>query len=181
MCHFGRSRFFALCIQTKIVENYFHWVPPFGIPRVTASFQLSEAYRELASRLGPQVTVSAMAPKGVEVALGVVRDPQFGPLVLVGAGGVLVELLKDRRLALPPVDEAGAHRLIARLGIKQLLDGVRGGPASDIASLADALSRLSMLAADLGDLLDAVDVNPVIAAPGGCLAVDALVLPRSPA
>lgn len=147
---------------------------------VAGPAQLSEAYRELASRLGPEVTVSKMAPRGVEVALGVVRDPQFGPLVLVGAGGVLVELLKDRRLALPPLDEAGARRLIARLGIKPLLDGVRGGPAVDIASLAGALSRLSLLAADLGDLLDAVDVNPVIAGAGGCLAVDVLVLPRSP-
>jgi acyl-CoA synthetase (NDP forming) len=141
--------------------------------------QLSEAYRDVASRLGPYVTVSAMAPKGVEVALGIVRDPQFGPLVLVGAGGVLVELLKDRRLALPPVDQAGALRMLQRLSIWPLLQGVRGGAGVDVGSLADAISRLSVLATDLGDLLDGLDVNPVIAGPRGCLAVDALVLPRA--
>jgi acetate---CoA ligase (ADP-forming) len=141
--------------------------------------QLLEAYREISSRLGPHVTVSAMAPKGVEVALGVVSDPQFGPLVLVGAGGVLVELLKDRRLALPPIDQAGALRMLQRLSIWPLLQGVRGGPGVDVAALVDAISRLSVLATDLGDLLDGLDVNPVIAGPGGCLAVDALVLPRA--
>jgi acyl-CoA synthetase (NDP forming) len=140
--------------------------------------QLSEAYRDIASLLGPQVTVSAMAPKGVEIALGIVADPQFGPLVLVGAGGVLVELLKDRRLALPPIDRAGALRMLQRLGIWPLLEGARGAQAADVDALADAIERLSVLAADLGDLLDGLDVNPVIAGPDGCVAVDALVLPR---
>ena len=72
-----------------------------------------------------------MAPPGVEVALGIVRDPMFGPLVLVAAGGVLVELLHDRRLALPPLDEAGARRLIDGLQMRPLLDGVRGAGAAD--------------------------------------------------
>ena len=66
---------------------------------------LEDAYGDLERELGPQVTVAPMAPPGVEIALGIVRDPQFGPLVLVGAGGVLVEVLKDRRLAMPPLDE----------------------------------------------------------------------------
>jgi hypothetical protein len=136
------------------------------------------AYADVAARLGPEVVVAAMAPGGVELALGIVRDAQFGPLVLVAAGGVLVELLRDRRLAFPPLDEAAAHRMIDGLRARPLLDGLRGAPPSDVHALASALERLSVVATDLGDLLVALDVNPVIVSAEGCLAVDALVLPR---
>jgi acyl-CoA synthetase (NDP forming) len=139
---------------------------------------LEDAYADLERELGPQVTVAAMAPAGVEVALGIVRDPQFGPLVLVAAGGVLVEVLHDRRLALPPLDEARARRLIDRLAIRPLLDGVRGRPAADVDAFVRAIVALSWLAHDLGNDLDAVDANPVICGPDGCVAVDALVMPR---
>jgi succinyl-CoA synthetase beta subunit len=138
---------------------------------------LRETYRDLAERLGPDVTVAAMAPPGVEVALGIVRDPTFGPLVLVAAGGVLVELLHDRKLALPPIDEVAARRLIDGLAIRPLLDGVRGAPPSDVDALARAVSRLSVLAVELGDRIVELDVNPVIVSPSGCVAVDALVIP----
>jgi hypothetical protein len=120
-----------------------------------------------------------MAPAGVEVALGIVRDPQFGPLVLVAAGGLLVEVLHDRVLAMPPLDEARARALVGRLAVAPLLEGARGRPPADVGSLARALARLSVVAADLGDLVDAVDVNPVIVSPEGCVAVDALVIPRA--
>jgi hypothetical protein len=119
-----------------------------------------------------------MVPAGVEVALGVVVDPTFGPLVLVAAGGVLVEVLHDRRLALAPLDADEARRLIDGLQIRPILDGVRGVPPADVDGLADAVSRLSVLAADLGDFLAALDVNPMIVSPAGCIAVDALVEPR---
>ena len=135
------------------------------------------AYGDVADRLGPRVAVGAMAPAGVEVALGIVRDPTFGPLVLIAAGGILVELLHDRALAFPPLDEVGARRLVDRLQIRPLLKGVRGAPPSDVDDLVRAVSRLSVLAADLGDLLSALDVNPVIVSQAGAVAVDALVIP----
>jgi acyl-CoA synthetase (NDP forming) len=135
------------------------------------------AYADVADRLGPDVVVAAMAPAGTEMALGIVRDPTFGPLVVVAAGGVLVELLHDRVLAFPPVDEDGARRLIDGLRIRPVLDGVRGAAPSDVDGLARAVSRLSVLAADLGDRIGALDVNPFIVSPQGCLAVDALVEP----
>ncbi len=138
---------------------------------------LGDAYEDLARALGPRVTVAKMVPAGVEVALGVVRDPQFGPLVLVAAGGILVEVLRDRRLALPPLDAPRARRLVDRLRIRPLLDGVRGHPAADVDALVDAVVRLSWLAHDLGEELAALDVNPVICGPQGCVAVDALVIP----
>jgi acyl-CoA synthetase (NDP forming) len=138
---------------------------------------VAEAYGELAGALGPEVTVAKMVPPGVELALGIVRDPQFGPLVLVAAGGVLVEVLKDRRLAMPPLDEARARRLVDALKMRPLLDGVRGGPACDVDALVRAVVALGGLAHDLGDRLEALDANPVICGPEGCLAVDALVIP----
>ena len=134
-------------------------------------------YTDMASRLGPQVLVAPMAPPGVELALGIVRDAQFGPLVLVAAGGILVELLKDRRLGMPPLDEPRARALLDGLKSRALLEGVRGAPASDVGAVVRAVVALSALAYDLGEGIAALDVNPLIAGPDGCVAVDALVLP----
>ncbi len=143
---------------------------------LTDAAEVEDAYRGLAELLGPEVSVASMAPPGVEVALGIVRDPQFGPLVLVAAGGLLVELLHDRRLALPPLEETRARSMIDRLKIRPLLEGVRGSSAADVDQLARAVVGLSWLAHDLGDLVAGLDANPVICGPNGCLAVDALVI-----
>ena len=140
---------------------------------------LGAAYDELAARLGPRVTVSPMAGAGIELAFGMVRDDQFGPLILVGAGGALIELIRDRAFALPPIDAAGARRLLDRLRVRTLLEGVRGRPAADLDAVAEALARFSVMVAALGDCLAEVDVNPVIAGPAGCQAVDALVVGRT--
>lgn len=141
---------------------------------------LERAYRDLAGRLGPEVLVQAMAGPGVELALGVVRDEQFGPLVLAAAGGLLIEVLGDRRLGLPPLDAVRARRLVDGLAARPLLDGVRGSPPADLGAVCDALARLSVLALDLGDRIAALDVNPLVAGPEGCFAVDALVVPLRP-
>jgi acyl-CoA synthetase (NDP forming) len=138
---------------------------------------LTAAYEDITSRLGSAITVSAMVPDGVEIAVGVVNDETFGPLVVVAAGGILVELLHDRVLAVPPFDVATAHRLIDRLAVRPMLDGVRGAPPADVDALADAISRSSVLASDLGDLVAAIDVNPVIVGASGCVAVDVLIEP----
>jgi acetate---CoA ligase (ADP-forming) len=141
--------------------------------------ELGEAYRDLVARLGPRVVVARMAPPGVEIALGVVRDATFGPLLLVGAGGILVEVLEDRRLAIPPLDEVRARRLVDGLRVRPLLDGVRGDAPSNVDALAGAVANLSRLAIDLGAELAALDVNPVIVSAGGCVAVDVLVVPAT--
>ena len=86
------------------------------------------AYRDLAARLGPDVTVHHQVPPGVELSIGLVRDPALGPLVVVAAGGVLVELLDDRAVALPPLSPDGARRMLDRLRLRPLLDGFRGAP-----------------------------------------------------
>ncbi|MEX2650525.1 MAG: acetate--CoA ligase family protein [Alphaproteobacteria bacterium] len=134
------------------------------------------AYVELAERLGRRMVVAPMARPGVELAFGMVRDQQFGPLVMIGAGGTLIEVLRDRVVALPPFDAAEARRLIDRLGVRRLLDGVRGKPGVDIDALATSFARFSVLAATLGSAIAEIDVNPVIAGAEGCVAVDALVV-----
>lgn len=141
---------------------------------------LAAAYEDLSGRLGPAVLVQEMATGGVELALGIVRDAQFGPLIMVAAGGVWVEVLQDRAFALPPLDAVRAERLIAGLAVNKLLGGIRGAKPAAVGSIVDALVRLSVLAGDLGEQLAALDVNPLIASPSGCMAVDALVVPRQP-
>ena len=138
---------------------------------------VAEAYRDLADRLGPEVLVAPMVLPEVEMALGVVSDPQFGPMVLVAGGGVFIEILGDRQLGLVPIDRPIASRMIDKLAVAPILDGARGRPAVDKASVADALVGLSDLAADVGDLIAELDVNPLAVTTEGCMALDALVVP----
>jgi acetate---CoA ligase (ADP-forming) len=139
---------------------------------------LAAAYRDLAGRLGPRVLICQTIPAGTELALGIVRDPELGPLIVVGAGGVLVELLADRAVALPPVAADEAAGLVAGLRIARLLDGARGARPADQGAVARAVAGLSQLALDLGDQLEAVDINPLICGPDGAIAVDVLAIPR---
>jgi hypothetical protein len=137
------------------------------------------AYDDLARRLGPRVLITPMAGKGVELAFGALDDPQFGPLVMVSAGGVLIEVMADRRFALAPFDAAIARRLLDGLKARPLLDGHRGLPAANIDAVAEALARFSVLVADLAGLFQEIDVNPVLCGPSACVALDALVVGRS--
>ncbi len=140
--------------------------------------QLRQAYTSMSGRLGDAVLVSSMAPAGIEMFLGVKHDPQYGPVVLIGSGGVLAETIADVQFALPPFDAAHARRCIDRLQLRPLLDGVRGRPAADIDAFCEAAARFSEMAAGLGDVLAEVDVNPVIVHEDGAVAVDALVAGR---
>jgi acetate---CoA ligase (ADP-forming) len=140
---------------------------------------VAAAYDDLA-RFGPHVLVSATGDDGVELALGLVHDPQLGPLVVVGAGGVLVEVLADRVVRLPPLDVAGALVALDGLRISPLLHGLRGQAAADRPSVAGALVALSLLAVEIGDAIEALDVNPLRCGPDGCTALDVLVVARPP-
>ncbi|AQT78928.1 acetyl-CoA synthetase [Mycolicibacterium litorale] len=139
---------------------------------------LGAAYHRMAGRLGPDVSVDAMAAPGVEISVGVVRDDNFGPLLVVAAGGTLVELLADRVVACPPITAESAATLLGSLRTAALLTGWRGSPAVDMAALAAVLVGFSQLAIELGEQLDAVEANPVIASASGAVAVDALVIAR---
>lgn len=122
------------------------------------------------------VSVQEMAPPGVELVLGIQRDAQFGTLVVVGLGGVLVELLGDVSIALAPVTPEKARKMLSSLKGYRLLTGYRGQAPRDIESAVDAICRFSELAADMGDALSEADVNPVIVGQDGVVAVDALLV-----
>jgi len=143
---------------------------------VTDEGRLVAAYDDLATRFGPKVLVCACAEPGVELALGMDHDPLLGPLVVVGAGGILVEVLGDRAVAVPPLDPRRAGRLLDRLRLRPLLDGVRGGAPADVAALVAAVCAVSTVAAELGSAVAALDVNPVVVSPSGAVAVDVLVV-----
>lgn len=112
--------------------------------------------------------------------LGVVRDEQFGPLVLLGFGGIMAESMRDVACALPPFTAATARRLVDGLRQRSLLDGHRGMPPVDIGSFCAAAASVSVLAATLGDAVAELDINPVLVRVDGCLALDALVAGRKP-
>jgi acetate---CoA ligase (ADP-forming) len=128
------------------------------------------------------VLVQEMAPPGREVIAGVVNDPDFGPLILVGLGGIHVEVLRDVALAPLPLDRREAMAMLRRLRSIALLDGVRGEPPADLEALANLLVRLAAFADASRERLAEVDLNPVRVYPKGegALVVDALILTRKP-
>lgn len=127
------------------------------------------------------VVVQPMVPAGVELMLGARRDPLFGPVLLVGLGGVFVELLQDAAVRIAPVGRGEARRMLEGLRGARLLKGFRGLPPVDLDQLADVVARFSAMVADLGDSVDEIDINPLICAGDRILAVDALVRPARPA
>jgi len=122
------------------------------------------------------VIVQPMAQGDVELAVGLQRDPAFGMVVMAGLGGIHVEVLKDVVFRKAPVTPAEAGRMLGELRGRALLAGVRGKPAVDLASLARLISSVSCLGAGAGPRLAALDLNPVLAGPGGAAAVDWLML-----
>ena len=122
--------------------------------------------------------VQSMMKGGVELVVGVKRDPQCGPVLLVGLGGVLVEVLRDTALALAPVGRKEARRMLERLKGFKLLQGYRGAPAADLDAVCDAIARISEFAADHADAVEEIDVNPLLARPDGAVALDALIVLR---
>lgn len=126
------------------------------------------------------VLVAKMIGGGIECILGVQRDPVFGPVVMFGLGGILVEALRDVSFRLAPFDLAEAHRMIDDIKARAVLDGWRGRPAGDLDALANALVALSRYAAAAGDNLDSIDLNPFVVLPRGqgAVALDAVLVTK---
>ncbi len=161
------------------VPNQLHKSEVQGIHlNLTSPDRLTAAYHDLAQRLGPQVLVQEMITGSVELILGLVYDDQFGHLLVIGLGGIFVELFQDRKLLLLPVTEQAVREALLNLKSARLLQGVRGRSAANIDAIVDAALKLAQIAADFGDHLSEIDINPLIADENGVVAVDGLVVMR---
>lgn len=138
------------------------------------------------ARLRPEAKVDGFIvepmverPNAEELLVGLVQDPTFGPVVMVGQGGVAVEVLADRALGLPPLNSALAHDMIARTRVSRLLAAYRDRPAADVEALAAVLVALGDLAANLPEVTE-LDINPLLCDADGVIAVDARIGVRTP-
>jgi acetyl coenzyme A synthetase (ADP forming)-like protein len=139
--------------------------------------EVAAAYREMAASVGPAMTgalVQRMAPPGVEIIIGVVLDPLFGPLVMFGLGGVATELLRDQAFRILPLTDVDAAELVRSLRASPLLFGYRGAPPVAVSALEEVLQRVARLAATVHQVAE-LDFNPVIVSPSGVAIVDARV------
>ncbi len=138
-----------------------------------------DAVRHAVESIGAPVLVQPMVRGGVELLVGVVQDPVFGPLVAVGPGGVLAELIGEAAFRIAPLTDHDAEELVLSGKTGRLVRGFRGAPAADAGAVIDLVHRLGRL----GEMLPAVvelDLNPVIAQPDACVVVDARVRVRHP-
>jgi acyl-CoA synthetase (NDP forming) len=139
---------------------------------------LVAAVDDLAERLAPEsfsIEAAEDVAAGVELLVGARRDPRFGPLVVVGAGGIHAEVLRDTAVALAPADEAQAKELIRSLTSAPLLTGARGRPSLDIAAAARAVAALSRFAAAHPEIAE-VEVNPLLVRAAGAVGLDARIV-----
>ncbi|MDP5325807.1 MAG: acetate--CoA ligase family protein [Paracoccaceae bacterium] len=156
-----------------------------GLSADTVGPALTEMAQALARQSLPRpegFLVQALVRGGVEMILGLRRDPQLGPLILLGAGGIQAELSDDSTLRLLPLCEGDARSMVEALRVKRLLDGYRGAPAHDIEALVAAIEALAQMATTLGDTLDEAEINPLFVLPKGqgVAAADGLVVLSRP-
>ncbi|MGW2740877.1 acetate--CoA ligase family protein [Streptomyces sp. NPDC001450] len=153
---------------------------------LTSASQVRDAYRELTDIARYEgvsldgVLVCQMVEQGVEMVVGVSHDELFGPTVTVGLGGVLVEVLHDAAVRVPPFGEEQARDMLAELRGRALLDGVRGRPPADLDALVEVVLRVERMALELGEQIAELDINPLLVLPRGqgAVALDALVVCR---
>ncbi|MCX4779131.1 acetate--CoA ligase family protein [Streptomyces sp. NBC_01264] len=151
---------------------------------LTSASQIRDAYRELTDIARYEnvpldgILVCQMVERGVEMVVGVTQDDLFGPTVTVGLGGVLVEVLHDVAVRVPPFGEDQARAMLGELRGHALLEGVRGAPPADVDALVEVILRVQRMAMELGDELSELDINPLMVLPRGqgAVALDALAI-----
>lgn len=137
---------------------------------------LLASYARIASKLGPKALVAPMIRTGSELFLGVKRDPQFGPVILIGFGGILAETIGDVTFAMPPFSMHDARRYLDTLKLRPVLDGIRGAEPANIERFCQLAARFSAMVHALRDDIAEFDVNPLIVHADGAVAVDALAI-----
>lgn len=148
-----------------------------------AATQVRSAVTEMRSRLDPPgfiVETMARTADGVELIAGVRDDPRFGPVAMVGLGGIFAEVMADVAFALAPVNAVGALGMLRRLRGAPVLTGLRGRPPADLPAAARAIAALTTVAAAHPEIGEC-EINPLLVTPSGCLALDARLIPHKPA
>jgi acyl-CoA synthetase (NDP forming) len=145
---------------------------------VALDLQTDDEIRAAAEHIGGPLLVQPMIEDGTELLAGIVQDPLFGPLVAFGPGGVFAELIGGAQFRIAPLTDLDAVELVQGGKAGQLVSGFRGAAAVDAEALAELMHRLSALAVDLPEVAE-LDLNPVLALPGGCVAVDARIRLRA--
>ena len=124
------------------------------------------------------VLVAEQIQGGVEMAVGMTRDAVFGPAVMAGLGGTLVEVLGDVSVRVPPFPDAEARAMVDELRARPLLDGVRRHPAADVDALVAVIMAVQRMVLDHGEVLAELDINPLVVGPNAAVAVDAFLRTR---
>jgi acyl-CoA synthetase (NDP forming) len=156
-----------LCAEEEILEQY---------DRLLEAARSYDPGARIDGVLCQQMAAGAVA----EAIVGLLIDPQFGPAVIFGMGGIMVEALGDRALGIPPLDRDTARRMIEQTRTSRMLEGFRGAPPADIEALIDVLIAVGNLALDWSERIEALDINPLLILPEGrgVVAVDALLVLR---
>lgn len=173
----AQSATYPLVLKTA-EDNISHKSDSNGVVlNIESEQQLLSAYTDLKCRLGAKALVAPMiTEQGVEMILGLNNDPQFGPTILLGFGGLQAELLADTVLLLAPFGEQTAQRALERLKMKPLLSGYRGQNKVNIGAYCRAASYLSVIAVELQDIVAEIDINPMLVTADGCQGLDALMV-----
>jgi len=182
---FSLSREIGFPVALKIVSSdIIHKSDAGGVRLGLRNYaQVGKAYTEIINSVRgtfPQakiegISVQGMAPPGVEVIIGMTKDPQFGPLLMFGLGGVLVEILKDVSFRIAPVSRRDAREMIREIKGYPLLEGYRGRDPVDLAFLEELIMKVSDFVETYPQIRE-LDLNPILAYSKGALAVDARIL-----
>ena len=144
--------------------------------------QIKKAYKSIMDQVRknqPEARIKGVlfykqAPKGVEVIVGMIRDPQFGPTVMFGLGGIFIEILKDVTFRVCPVERADIEEMLTEIQGIKMLQGYRGQPRCDVNAIIDIILQISKLALDY-PVIKGIDLNPILVYEKGALVVDAKV------
>ena len=148
--------------------------------------EVKNAYEEIKNNIAKNcpdaringISVQQMLPKGVEVIVGVTNDETFGPVMMFGLGGVFVEVFKDVSFRIAPLTKVDAMNMIDQLNGVDLLNGIRNQVAVDKEAIIDTLLKVSQLVVDYKDVIQEIDINPLIVYEKGIVAADALIITK---
>jgi hypothetical protein len=161
----------------KTAENINHKSDVGGVElNLTSIKDLIKEYHELNNRLGPKALLMEMRKGSVEICVGAIIDDDFGPVIVLSAGGTLIEVIDDTISSLAPIDPQTAKQLLLKLNISKMFNGVRGHKPINLEDLCNQISNISFMISDLGNNLKELDINPIICSEKGAWAVDCLAI-----